>query len=308
MGLPDNPLEPATQSWYDAAGNNRLADAANYDAAGNSTQIAPYTLTYDAENRIVSAASQVNGSTTYTYDGEGRRVLAELSNGTFTLYVNDAMGELAAEYSNAPAPTPGTQYVSVDHLGSTRVTTGTDAGFDVQRFDYLPFGMDLAGIRPVGLGYGFNGPRVRFTGKERDSETGLDFFGARYFSAAQGRWTSPDWSEKPQAVPYANLYNPQSLNLYVYVVNNPLSGFDPDGHIDCTGKNAQGIGCQYIANYNAEHGISPSAKKSGASRGSGETARRIVRSRSQFAYRKNDVAGRRPQPCGRSGEEHGASL
>jgi RHS repeat-associated protein len=69
-----------------------------------------------------------------------------------------------------------------------------------------------------------------FTGKERDAETGLDYFGARYFSGAQGRFTSPDWSEVPQAVPYADLTNPQSLNLYSYVLNNPLRAADPDGH------------------------------------------------------------------------------
>lgn len=99
------------------------------------------------------------------------------------------------------------------------------------------------------------------TGKERDSETGLDFFGARYFSGAQGRFTTPDWSDKPAPVPYADLTNPQSLNLYAYVLNNPLTRVDPLGHFDCTGKNAQGIGCQYIANWNVEHGISNTAKK-----------------------------------------------
>ena len=71
---------------------------------------------------------------------------------------------------------------------------------------------------------------LKFTGKERDAETGLDYFGARYFSAAQGRWTSPDWSAVPQPVPYATLTNPQSLNLYQYVLNNPLSQKDDDGH------------------------------------------------------------------------------
>jgi RHS repeat-associated protein len=96
------------------------------------------------------------------------------------------------------------------------------------------------------------------------SETGLDYFGARYFSAAQGRFTTPDWSATPQPVPYADLANPQTLNLYAYVRNNPLSRVDPDGHIDCTGKSAQGVGCQYIANYNEEHGISSSARKSDA--------------------------------------------
>jgi len=71
----------------------------------------------------------------------------------------------------------------------------------------------------------------KFTGKERDAESGLDYFGARYFSGAQGRFVSPDWSAKPQPVPYANLRDPQTLNLYAYVRNNPLQNHDPDGHL-----------------------------------------------------------------------------
>ncbi len=67
--------------------------------------------------------------------------------------------------------------------------------------------------------------------KERDAETGLDYFGARYFSSAQGRFTTPDWSAKPQAVPYADFSDPQTLNLYAYVRNNPLNRTDPDGHV-----------------------------------------------------------------------------
>jgi RHS repeat-associated protein len=70
----------------------------------------------------------------------------------------------------------------------------------------------------------------RFTGKERDSESGNDYFGARYYSSSMGRWLSPDWSAKVMPVPYAKLDNPQSLNLYAYVGNNPLTRFDPDGH------------------------------------------------------------------------------
>jgi RHS repeat-associated protein len=71
---------------------------------------------------------------------------------------------------------------------------------------------------------------TKFTGKERDAETGLDYFGARYFSGAQGRFTSPDWSATPQPIPYADLKDPQTLNLYAYVRNNPLSRADADGH------------------------------------------------------------------------------
>jgi RHS repeat-associated protein len=102
----------------------------------------------------------------------------------------------------------------------------------------------------------------QFTGKERDAESGLDYFGARYYGSSMGRFMSPDWAAKATPVPYAKLDNPQSLNLYAYVGNNPLSHIDPDGHIDCSGKNAAGPGCQAIAQWNSDHGISPTAPKS----------------------------------------------
>jgi RHS repeat-associated protein len=69
-----------------------------------------------------------------------------------------------------------------------------------------------------------------FSGKERDAESGNDYFGARYYASAMGRWMSPDWSAKAEPVPYADLEDPQSLNLYAYVRNNPLDKTDPDGH------------------------------------------------------------------------------
>ncbi|MGD0911330.1 MAG: RHS repeat-associated core domain-containing protein [Terracidiphilus sp.] len=72
--------------------------------------------------------------------------------------------------------------------------------------------------------------RPLFTGKERDAESGNDYFGARYYASSMGRFLSPDWSAKIMPVPYAKLDNPQSLNLYAYVGNNPLTRFDPDGH------------------------------------------------------------------------------
>jgi len=70
----------------------------------------------------------------------------------------------------------------------------------------------------------------KFTGKERDSESGLDEFGARYYSSQYGRFMTPDWSKSPIAVPYADYSNPQTLNLYAYVKNNPTTLFDRDGH------------------------------------------------------------------------------
>lgn len=70
----------------------------------------------------------------------------------------------------------------------------------------------------------------RFTGKERDSETGLDYFGARYYGSTMGRFMSPEWAAGPNPVPYASFGDPQTLNLYGYVRNNPLAKADLDGH------------------------------------------------------------------------------
>ena len=64
-----------------------------------------------------------------------------------------------------------------------------------------------------------------FTGKERDTETGLDYFGARYMSSAQGRFTSPD----PLYFQKEMLTDPQRFNLYAYARNNPLRFMDPSG-------------------------------------------------------------------------------
>jgi RHS repeat-associated protein len=72
-------------------------------------------------------------------------------------------------------------------------------------------------------------PAPLFTGKERDQESGNDYFGARYYGSSMGRFMSPDWSAKIEPVPYSKLDDPQSLNLYAYVRNNPLSRTDPDG-------------------------------------------------------------------------------
>jgi RHS repeat-associated protein len=93
-------------------------------------------------------------------------------------------------------------------LGSTRVNSNTAVGM------------------PVCLWR--NGIRSRSTGKERDAETGLDWFSSRYLSSAQGRFTSPD------SPAFASLQYPQAWNLYAYVLNNPLKFNDPSGHaVEC---------------------------------------------------------------------------
>src|SRR6185437_746651 len=91
----------------------------------------------------------------------------------------------------------------------------------------------------------------KFEGKERDAETGNDDFGARYYSSRFGRWLSADWSAVPAPVPYANLTNPQTLNLYAMVSDNPETFADLDGHAG-QGQANEGsntnTGCNYTNN------------------------------------------------------------
>jgi RHS repeat-associated protein len=121
------------------------------------------------------------------------------------------------------------------------------------------YAYDAAGYRCDGIGRVFTRHSVlngyKFTGKERDTESGLDYFGARYYASSMGRWMSPDWSAKVQPVPYAKLDNPQSLNLYNYVLNNPLVHRDLDGHIiDETGLDKNKKYQQWKKNYLSHEG------------------------------------------------------
>jgi RHS repeat-associated protein len=243
MGLPNPvgiPVSPWTvqANYYNSATNRLTYNNFGYDNGGNQTTISPYTVSYDVENRQSGFTSTSNGSATYTYDGDGRRV-EKTAGGVTTTYVYDATGNLAAEYSSQPPSMPcQTCYLTSDHLGSTRVITGQTGGL-VSRHDFLPFGEELAtGNRTAAQGYGVaDNVMQRYTGKQRDLEGPvLDFFGARYFQGAQGRFTSPDWSSAPQPVPYADLTDPQTLDLYSYVRNNPLSKTDLDGHCGLIGS------------------------------------------------------------------------
>jgi RHS repeat-associated protein len=169
------------------------------------------------------------------YDGDGRRVTKAIPGGATTTYVYDAQGDLAAEYSTQPpAISCATCYLAVDHLGSTRLLTDQN-GNPVSRHDFLPFGEELmTANRTPALGYGVtDNVMQKYTGKERDAETGLDYFGARYFSGAQRRFTSPD------SPSFSKLSYPQTWNLYAYAVNNPLSYIDPTGHEIVCANNAQ---------------------------------------------------------------------
>ncbi len=213
---------PTSLSNYTGTMNNRVTvNNATYDNAGNQTAIGGFSFTFDAENRVTSSTI-VGNTTTYAYDGEGRRV----KKGS-TVFVYDAFGKLAAEYGGTPSPNQ-TEYLTADHLGSTRLVTKADGTRD-RCYDYLPFGEEIPqGVSGRGACYPADGSTptsaVKFTGQFRDSETGLDYFGSRYMSAAQGRFTSPD-----PLLSSGRPWLPQSWNRYAYSLNNPLRFVDPDG-------------------------------------------------------------------------------
>jgi RHS repeat-associated protein len=229
--------------------NNRITHTDYvYDAAGNLTAEPRKIYTYDAENRMVTATVVGGVTSQYVYDGIGHRV-KKIAGGVATRYEYGAGGELIAERNDSNSVVlkdyfykggellattkagGGYLYATADHLGSPRSWTD-DSGNMVAggRHDYLPFGEELFagyGTRTTDQGYASNaqqdGQRKQFTAQERDSETGLDFFVARYYSSVQGRFTVPDSFGGRGS-------NPQTLNLYAYVRNNPLKYIDPTGH------------------------------------------------------------------------------
>jgi RHS repeat-associated protein len=108
------------------------------------------------------------------------------------------------------------------------------AGVIKAESDYYPWGGELQSVNNDSNDY-------KFTGKKRDVETGLDYFGARYYSNGLGRWVSADWSPAPVPVPYADFVDPQSLNLYGYVRGLPTTRFDADGHDDIDKARRQAV-------------------------------------------------------------------
>jgi len=126
-------------------------------------------------------------------------------------------------------------YFFSDHLGSSRVVTDS-AGTIVEESDYYPFGGERIIVDSLDNNY-------KFTSKERDAESGLDFFLARHYSYNVGRFLQPDEFQggpvdlfssndplPPGPLPYAEITSPQSLNKYAYAYNAPLRYVDPTGH------------------------------------------------------------------------------
>jgi RHS repeat-associated protein len=176
-----------------------------YDGDGNRTWKAP-------------ASTPNSPSLIYWYGGSGN-ILQEsdgAGNGQFTYVHFNGRRATRMEWAHGGF----VDHYGYDTLGNARWVYGSNASgaaaWDLS--DYYPFGAERVLQSNVGQ-------KFKFTGKERDSESGLDYFGARHYAPSMGRFMTPD----PAGIAFSVLSAPQSWNLYSYVQNNPLKFTDPDG-------------------------------------------------------------------------------
>jgi RHS repeat-associated protein len=212
--------------------NQLSATGFSFDASGNMLTDAVNTYAWNAESEIKSAAG-VN----YTYDGEGNRLEKSSGKiywygaGTEILDESDLSGNFTNEYvffggkriAMRNVSTGAIYYYAEDMLGSSRTLVQAGQTSVCYDADFYPYGGERDIVTTCSQNY-------KFEGKERDTETNNDDFGARYYSSRLGRWLSADWSAVPAPIPYANLSNPQTLNLYAMVSDNPETFSDLNGH------------------------------------------------------------------------------
>ncbi|MFZ0617186.1 MAG: RHS repeat-associated core domain-containing protein [Candidatus Acidiferrales bacterium] len=222
---------------------NRIATSGfSYDSSGDMTADGSgYAYTFDAENHLTQASGTPSGTWTYVYDGNGLRV--EKTNGTNgTLYWRDLSGNTIAETDltgsttdsayreyiffaggrvaqrDAATPTPNVYFYYTDQVGSIGTITKAN-GTPCYQATFTPYGQEMATQTACASNY-------KFTGYERDAETGLDYAFARYYNQRLGRFMSAD----PLG---GDITDPQSLNRYAYVTNSPTNFSDPSGMNKC---------------------------------------------------------------------------
>lgn len=284
-----NPTSDAATTSY--AANNQISWTAknsvgtntHYDTAGNVAYDGNNYYAYDGEGRICAMQSSLYGggysAYAYIYDAEGRRV----AKGTITpidpktqpltcsmqgfqlteSYTLGAGGEQLTvsggdgswKWTNvygagkliATYDINGEHYQLSDPLGTRRMQTSSNGEAELA-CQSLPFGdQQYCYTVPNAPPTADDATSLHFTGKERDEESGNDYFGARYYASSMGRMLSPD----PLFISPERLFDPQLLNLYSYVRNNPLSLIDPTGldfYLSCQHSDSNSDTCQQVQN------------------------------------------------------------
>ena len=270
----NNHILPASGFVYDSAGNT-LFDGWNeywYDAEGRECAAQnkriggqqAFQYMYDPEGGRIAKMGLASPPAAYQIISSGLASSPTCSQATKTGWsnwylvgeggeqvteLNTSSGRMAWAHTNvwsrgklmATYDLKGIHYGLADPLGTKRVQVNATGQVD-ENCTSLPFGNDVNNpisaqcSAPVnGLQTNDDATEHHFTDKERDAESGNDYFEARYYSSAMGRFLSPDWTAQEEPVPYASLDDPQTLNLYAYVRNNPLTSVDSDGHAFCPG-------------------------------------------------------------------------
>ena len=234
-GTVANFMACSTDCAVDAT-TNRISNW-RYDAAGNPIGISSSTLQWDGAGRLESIDNGASAS--YSYDHLGRRILKRAPSDN-TQYFYDVTGKVLWEFdpgttddhqkmvrayfngrlfTSTGDAAAGSHTVYTDHLGTPRLKLHVTTAASQARDDYYPFGQQVNTVVDAAHDR-------RFTGKERDAESGLDYFGARYYHSVAGRFLSVD-----PVLDSADPTNPQSWNRYAYTFNNPLKYVDKTGEI-----------------------------------------------------------------------------
>jgi RHS repeat-associated protein len=216
----------------DSTTNKILNSGFSYDTAGNLTADGVSNFTWNAEGRMAATAG-VN----YTYNGDGQRVKKAAGSpsqydklywyglGGEVLAESDLSGNLTSEYifmggtriARRDVSSGNVYYFLGDRLGNARIVTNSTGGI-VEETDFLPYGTE----RTIYNDSTVTDNTYKFTGHERDGESGLDHTLHRQHSSTLGRWLSPDRVR-------GNPYLPQTWNRYSYTASNPMNRVDPNG-------------------------------------------------------------------------------
>ncbi len=209
-----------------------------YDANGNLISkdaiLTSWTYQYDSSNHLTRINKGIKPQTptlfaTFAYDASGSRIKKTGPEGT-TLYIGNLFevrpggvsvshifggSQMVADLVHTGTATAQAYYYQPDHLGSTALISDSN-GATLQSLAYRPFGETavITGNSPI---------HHKYTGQEEDLGTELYFYNSRFYSPVLGRFISLD-----PIVP--DLYDPQTLNRFAYVRNNPIILTDPDGH------------------------------------------------------------------------------
>jgi RHS repeat-associated protein len=199
-------------------------DSLDYDNNGNLIEDEDFIYVYNDANQLSEVRYSGNSSLVekYWYDANGKRVKKQNADGEFTYYINKYYeidnGNATSYFFRdderiAKQTAGGMEWYLSDHLGSTTLLVN-ESGAEVERTEYFPYGQVQSG----GL------EKYGFTGQENDANTGLMYYGARYYSPEYRVFVQPDTM-------LPDPYNPQALNRYSYCLNNPVRYTDPSGHV-----------------------------------------------------------------------------